>query len=127
MTKEQDKIICNEDEQECWKCSRAVKGSLNPCMIGQISQNCVVEVKRREDIEQELLSIEVVKNFCAAKDCEEFIEIAYDGGFIPNWYCHKHLEQMKDMIIDNNIDDIAEARAEAAIQRELENGHTNNA
>jgi len=52
--KMEDKIICTEDYKECWKCSRAKEGSENPCMIGQISQSCVVEVKRREDIEEQL-------------------------------------------------------------------------
>ena len=40
-----EEVICNEDWQECEKCDRAVKGGDNPCMVRQISQNCVVEVK----------------------------------------------------------------------------------
>ena len=31
--------------------------------------------------------MQVIKNFCVGKDCENFIEIAYDGGFMPAYLC----------------------------------------
>jgi len=49
-----EKVICEEDYQECWKCPRAKEGVSNPCMIGQISQNSVVKIERRKDIEDKL-------------------------------------------------------------------------